>query len=110
MSASVYESNVLAGLFDAGDVGRLFTDNAEVRAMLLVEGALARAQGALAVIPELSAEFIHRSAMEVQVDPSGLAKATATNGVSVPALIAAVDVKLPAPVLVKLVEVMHAQG
>ncbi|MGB1209661.1 MAG: adenylosuccinate lyase family protein, partial [Paracoccaceae bacterium] len=46
MAASVFESSILGKLFDPGDVGRLFSDGAEVRAMMLVQGALARVQGA----------------------------------------------------------------
>lgn len=97
MSASVFESPVLNRLFPTGETGRLFTDTAEVRAMLLVEGALARAQGALGIIPQDSADFLHRSAMEVQIDPAALAQATGSNGVSVPALVSAFRTALEAP-------------
>lgn len=65
--------------------------------MLLVEGALARAQGAAGVIPEISGAFIHRAAMEVQIDPAGLADATGRNGVPVPALVAAFRKAMEAP-------------
>ncbi len=74
MAASIFESPLLAKRFPTGDAGRLFTDTAEVRALLLVAGSLAKAQGELGLIPEDSAFFIHRSAMEVQIDPAGLAK------------------------------------
>ncbi len=70
MAASVFDSPHFARLFPTGEAGRLFTDTAEVRAMLLVEGALAKVQGDMGLIPKESAYFIHRSAMEVQVDPS----------------------------------------
>lgn len=65
--------------------------------MLLVEGALAKVQGAQGVIPEISAAFIHRSSLEVQIDPGGLAGSTATNGVCVPALVAAFRTAMEAP-------------
>jgi 3-carboxy-cis,cis-muconate cycloisomerase len=97
MAASVFDSPVFARLFPAGEVGRLFTDTAEVRAMLLVEGALAKVQGAQGVIPETAAAFIHRAAMEVQIDPAGLAQATGENGVSVPGLVAAFRAAMEAP-------------
>lgn len=97
MAASVFSSALFGGLFSTGEVGRLWSDSAEVRAMLLVEGALAKVQGAVGVIPELSAAFIHRSAMEVQIDPSALAEATARNGVAVPALVAAFRTAMDAP-------------
>ena len=97
MAGSVFDSPMYARLFPAGEVGRLFTDTAEVRAMLLVEGALAKVQGAQGVIPETAAAFIHRAAMEVQIDPTGLAGPTGENGVSVPGLVAAFRAAMEAP-------------
>lgn len=97
MAASVFSSALYGPLFGTGEVGRLWSDSAEVRAMLLVEGALAKVQGAQGVIPELSAAFIHRSSLEVQIDPAGLAKATAQNGVSVPGLVTAFRTAMEAP-------------
>ena len=97
MPASPFDSALYGKLFDAGEVARLFSDSAEIRAMLLVEGALARAQGAAGVIPETAAAAIHRAAMEVQIDPAGMAAATGTNGVSVPALVSAFREAMQAP-------------
>jgi 3-carboxy-cis,cis-muconate cycloisomerase len=97
MAASVFDSPLYSRLFPAGEVGRLFTDSAEIRAMLLVEGALAKVQGALGVIPETAAAYIHRAAMEVQIDPAGLATPTGQNGVSVPGLVAAFRAAMEAP-------------
>ena len=97
MAASVFDSPLFSRLFPAGEVGKLFTDSAELRAMLLVEGALAKAQGALGVIPETAAAYIHRAAMEVQIDQAGLAEPTGQNGVSVPGLVAAFRAAMQAP-------------
>ncbi len=97
MAGSVYDSPLYHRLFPAGDAGKLFTDTAEIRAMLLVEGALAQAQGALGVIPETAARFIHRAAMEVQIDPAALATATGQNGVTVPGLVTAFRKAMEAP-------------
>jgi 3-carboxy-cis,cis-muconate cycloisomerase len=97
MAASVFSSPLYAQLFPTGDVGRLWSDHAEVRAMLLVEGALAKVQGAQGVIPEICGAFIHRSSLEVQIDPAGLAAATGQNGVSVPGLVAAFRTAMEAP-------------
>ena len=97
MAASVFSSALYGQLFPTGEVGRLWSDSAEVRAMLLVEGALAKVQGAQGVIPEVSAAFIHRSSLEVQIDPAGLAEATGQNGVSVPALAAEFRKAMEAP-------------
>ncbi len=97
MSASFFDSSLYAGLFPTGEARRLFTDSAVIRAMLLVEGALAQAQGKLAVIPELSAAAIHRASLEVQIDPGALAASTAQNGVPVPGLVAAFRTEMSAP-------------
>ncbi|MEQ9694689.1 adenylosuccinate lyase family protein [Shimia sp. SDUM112013] len=97
MAASVFDSPLFARLFPTGEAGRLFTDTAEVRAMLLVEGMLAKVQGEMGVIPEDSAFFIQRAAMEVQIDPAGLADETGENGVSVPGLVAAFRKAMEAP-------------
>ena len=97
MTASVFDSPLFAHLFDTGEAGRLFSDTAAVRAMLLVEGALAKVQGEMGVIPELSAAAIHRASMEIQIDPGSIARATGENGVSVPALVAAFRAEMKAP-------------
>jgi len=97
MPAAPADSQIYARLFGDDDAARLFTDSAEVRAMLLVEGALAKVQGTLGVIPAESAAFLHRASFEVQIDPSALAAETATNGVPVPALVAAFRTACNAP-------------
>ncbi|OWU85506.1 3-carboxy-cis,cis-muconate cycloisomerase [Oceanicola sp. 22II-s10i] len=97
MAGSVHDSQLYARLFPVGDVGRLFTDSAEVRAMLLVEGTLAKVQGAAGVIPEISAAFIHRAALEIPLDPGAMAETTGQNGVPVPALVAAFRKAMEAP-------------
>ncbi|MEH6644707.1 lyase family protein [Sulfitobacter sp.] len=97
MTASVFDSPLYAHLFPTGEAGRLFSDTAAIRAMLLVEGALARAQGAQGIIPELSAKAIQRATLEIQVDPGAIAKAAGENGVSVPGLVAAFRAEMNAP-------------
>ena len=80
MAASVFDSPLFAQLFPTGDTGRLFSDSAAIRAMLLTEGALAKVQGDLGVIPQISIAAIHRAAMEIQVDPGAMAKLNAFRG------------------------------
>ncbi|HSF92857.1 MAG TPA: hypothetical protein VLA51_11730, partial [Paracoccaceae bacterium] len=65
MSFSPFDSAIYRDLLTDPEVSALFTDSAEVRAMLLFEGALARVQGELGVIPADSAGLIQRSSMEV---------------------------------------------
>ncbi len=97
MAGSVFDSPLYAHLFPTQEVGRLFTDSAAIRAMLLVEGALARAQGEQGIIPKDSAAAIHRASLEVQIEPGSLAQATGQNGVVVPALVAAFRDEMQAP-------------
>lgn len=97
MSASVFDSGLYGKLFNDPDAARLLSDGAEVRAMMLVLGALAKVQGAAGVIPETSGAFLNRAALEVQIDPAGLAGAAAANGVSLPGLVAAFRKALDAP-------------
>lgn len=97
MTAPATDSALYRGLFSDDETAAFFTDSAEIRAMLQVEGALARVQGDLGLIPETAAAFIERSAREVQIDPDSLATETATNGVPVPALIGAFRKVMEAP-------------
>lgn len=97
MAASVFSSELYCRLFPAGDAGKLFTDSAELRAMLLVEGALAKVQGDMGLIPSEAAAYIHRASMEIPLDPGALAAATGTNGVTVPGLVAAFRKEMKAP-------------
>lgn len=97
MPAAPADSLIYGRLFGDDDTARLFTDSAEIRAMLLVEGALARVQGALGLIPADAAAFIDRASLEVVIDPSALAAETARNGVPVPGLLAAFRKAAQAP-------------
>lgn len=97
MSASPFDSLIHARLFGDAEMGRLFSDTAEIRAMMLVLGALAKVQGQTGVIPEVSGAFLHRATMEIQIDPAGLAQSVGENGVSVPGLVAAMRKALEAP-------------
>ena len=97
MPASPADSALYRHLFGDDETAALFTDSAEVRAMMLVEGTLAKVQGALGLIPETAAAFLHRASFEVQIDPTALAQETAVNGVPVPALVAAFRKAAEAP-------------
>ena len=97
MPASPADSALYRPLFSDDETAALFSDSAEIRAMLLVEGALARVQGKLGLIPETAAAFIDRSSREVHIDPAALAAQTAVDGVPVPALVAAFRKAMEAP-------------
>lgn len=97
MTASPFDSLMLREHLSDPQAARLFSDAAEVRAMLLAEGALAKAQGELGLIPETAARAIHRAAREVAIDPAGLAAGAASAGVVVPAFVEAFRAALGAP-------------
>ncbi len=97
MAVTPFDSGLYRDLFHDAEIGSLFSDSAEVRAMMLVEGALAKVQGQLGIIPELSAAFIERSCREIQVDPTGLTSETGVNGIPVPALVKAMRTAMEAP-------------
>lgn len=97
MPASPADSALYRGLFSDEETAALFTDSAEIRAMLLVEGVLARVQGELGIIPAEAAAFIDRASREVVIDPAAMALETATNGVPVPALVTAFRKAMEAP-------------
>ncbi|MFY0596380.1 MAG: hypothetical protein JXQ85_08120 [Cognatishimia sp.] len=96
MAATVFDSPLFAKAYPTGEAARLFSDSAAVRAVLLVEGTLAKVQGELGLLPEDSAFFIHRSSMEVQIDPAGLANGLLTEGF-VPSVSAAFAKAMEAP-------------
>lgn len=97
MTASLYDSAIFRDLMQDRETATLFTDTAELRAMLLIWGALAQAQAKVGIVPELSAKAIQRAAMEIQVDPAALAAATSKDAVPVPALLTAFQDELKAP-------------
>ncbi len=89
MAISPLDSALHGRLFAEPEVSALFSDEAELRALLRVEGALARVQGRLGVIPAEAAKRISEVAETFTPDPSSLAEATAAAGVPIPALVAA---------------------
>ena len=97
MPASPMTSAIYGGLFGDPETEHQFSDIAELRAMLLVEGTLARVQGSLGLIPADAAAFIDSAAKVAQIDPAALGPDTARNGVPVPALLAAFRKDAEAP-------------
>jgi 3-carboxy-cis,cis-muconate cycloisomerase len=97
MAVTPFDSPMMRDLLSDREVAALFSDGAEIRAMLLFEGALAKAQGAVGMIPQTAAAAIHRAARDVAIDGSALAAAVAAAGVAVPALIPAFRAGMNAP-------------
>lgn len=97
MAATLFDSALWRGLYGDQEIQALFSDTAEIRAMLLVEGALARVQGRLGLIPAEAAEVISRASETVIIDPSALAPGAASAGVPVPGLVALFRKAMEAP-------------
>lgn len=89
MSVSPFDSNVYGELLSDRETAVLFSDAAHIHAMLLVEAALARVQGRLGIIPGKAAARISEVAATLEIPPESLAAGTASAGVPVPALVAA---------------------
>lgn len=97
MSLSPFDSALYGRMFGDAEIAALFSDSAEVRAMMLVLGTLAKVQGRAGVIPEPSGAFLDRAMREGLIDAGGLAEATGRNGVTVPGLVAALRKSIEAP-------------
>ncbi len=89
MAISPFESAIYRELLRDSEIGQLFTDTAEIVAWLHVEGALARAQGELGIIPKQSAAAIAKACGKTRIDPASLAAGTGRDGIPIPALVAA---------------------
>ena len=89
MTVSPLDSALHGGLFSEPEIAALFSDEAELRALLRVEAALARVQGRLDVIPAKAAKRISEVAETFAPDPTSLADGTAAAGIPIPALVAA---------------------
>ncbi|MBM1222196.1 adenylosuccinate lyase family protein [Ponticoccus sp. SC2-23] len=97
MAASIYDSAMFRDLVQDRETAALFSDTAELRAMLLVWGALAKAQAGVGLIPSDAADAIQRAALEIQIDPAALAAETGRNAVVVPGLASAFRNEMKAP-------------
>jgi 3-carboxy-cis,cis-muconate cycloisomerase len=89
MSVSPFNSAIYGSLYADPDVIALFSDEAEIRAMLRVEAALAMAEGEVGVIPREAARRIAEVAGSLVIEPTALAQGTASAGVPIPALVSA---------------------
>ncbi|MEO3431375.1 3-carboxy-cis,cis-muconate cycloisomerase [Pelagibius sp. CAU 1746] len=88
MSLLPFDSAFLGPLLSDAETAELLDDAAQIRAMLVFEAALARAEGRSGVIPEDAAARIAAVAEKLEIDPAALAEGTARDGIPVPALVA----------------------
>lgn len=89
MTVSPFDSAIHGALISDDEIAALFSDDAQIRAMLSVEVALARAQAETGTVPPDAAERIAAAADSLTVSPARLAAGTASAGVPVSALVSA---------------------
>lgn len=87
MAVTPFDSRILGPLFADPEIAALFTDEAELAALIDVERALARVEGRLGVIPAEAAAEIDRRLAGATVDPASLAAGTRSAGVALPGLV-----------------------
>src|ERR1044071_4592638 len=81
------DSAIFGDLFTDPEVSQLFSDEAYVRALLAVEGALARVQGTLGIIPESAAAEISDGADPNRIEIGALTDGTVRSGFPITGLI-----------------------
>ncbi|GAA5515050.1 3-carboxy-cis,cis-muconate cycloisomerase [Deinococcus carri] len=91
------DSALFGTLFSQPEVAALFSDEAYVRRLLEVEGALAAVQGRLGIIPPESAGAILQLTRTFSPDLGQLREGLLTDGVPVSALLGQLRPALPAP-------------
>jgi len=87
MSASPFEHLFLGGLLGDAEMARFFSVEADVRAMLAFETALARAEAAEGVVPAAAADRIADALAGFEPDLGAMEAGTARDGVVVPDLV-----------------------
>ena len=83
------DSKIFGPLFKDDEIVALFDDESFLRAMLVVEGALAQVEARLGIIPTSAGERIAGVAGNVVLDPQQIGQGTQRDGVPVIALVKA---------------------
>ena len=87
MTASPFDHPFLSGLLGDGEIASYFSAEADIRAMLSFEAALARAEAGHGLIPAEAARRITEICAAFSPDLASLRSATARDGVVIPELI-----------------------
>ncbi|KNG93432.1 hypothetical protein ATO11_12560 [Pseudaestuariivita atlantica] len=95
MLPGITTSEIYASLYGDAEVAACLDDATQVRAMIRVEAALARAEGAVGVVPDEAAARLAEALDGIGIAPGDLAEGAAQAGVVVPALVAALRRGLP---------------
>jgi len=97
LHVSPFDHPLLSGLLGDEEAAALFSADAELRAMLGFDAALARAEAAAGVIPNEAAKAISAALDRFRPDMASLAAGTARDGVVVPELVAQLREAVGAP-------------
>ncbi len=95
IQVSPFDSGLHQTLLSDTEAGHWLNDQAQIRAMLKVEGELAQAQAEAGLVPAEAARAIAAAAASLTPDPVSLAAGTASAGVPVPALVKVLKDALP---------------
>ncbi len=88
MAVSPFDSKLFRDLFSDPESVSLFDDTAQIKGYLQTEAALARAQGALGIIPKEAADKISSVANSLTINPEDLSTGTQITGVPIPEFVA----------------------
>ena len=97
MTVSALDSPILSALLGDGEAAGFFSVEADIKAMLAFESALARAQGAAGLIPMEAATEIVAVCDAFSPDVGALAMGAAQDGVVAPTLVRLLRAKVGAP-------------
>src|ERR1700729_1360809 len=102
MTISVFDHPILSALLGDEEVSRAFSAEADIRAMLAFEKALASAQAVLGVIPAEAAARISEACSEFSPGAATLAKGAAQDGVIAPTFVKLLREKVGEPYAAKV--------
>jgi 3-carboxy-cis,cis-muconate cycloisomerase len=97
MSVSAFDSPILSGLIGDAEVAARFSVEADIRAMLAFEAALAHAQAAVGLIPAEAAARIAEVCASWSPEIDALAKGASRDGVVAPELVKLLRATVGAP-------------
>ncbi len=97
MSLSPFDHSLLSGLLGDAEIAPFLSAEADLKAMLAFEKALAEAQAELGVVPAQAGSAIAAAIAAFEPDMGALAAATAQDGVAVPELMAQLKARLGEP-------------
>ena len=84
---SAFDSSISSSAFSDKELADLFSDEAELQALIKVERALARVQESLGIIPQGAGEEIHSALESPALDMASLAEGFKKDGIPIPALL-----------------------